>query len=90
VTDNQTDLYRCYFAIRELFAGRWHYGAHFDVVIFLCRVKFDQRVKEHPNLAGLAAKLTKNRGRMKCLRRILRNKTKRPGILSGPLFFIVG
>jgi hypothetical protein len=36
-------------------------GAHFDVVIFLCRVKFDQRVKEHPNLAGLAAMLTKSR-----------------------------
>jgi hypothetical protein len=63
-----------------------HYRAHFDVVIFLCRVKFDQRVKEHPNLAGLAAKLTKSRRRMKYLRCILRNKTKKPGSFPGLIF----
>ena len=38
-------------------------------------------------LAGLA-QLTKNRGHMKCLRRILRNKTKRPGISPGPHYFL--
>jgi hypothetical protein len=64
--------------------GDGHYGAHFDVVIFLCRVKSDQRVKEHPNLAGLAAMLTKSRRRVKYLRCILQNK--RPGSFPGLIF----
>jgi hypothetical protein len=56
---------------------------HFDVVIFLCRVKFDQRT---PILAGLAAKLTKSRRRMSASDVSCATKQKGPGG-SRALFF---